>query len=270
MAELLPIATYTRAAEQTIATLKKSPWIVLVPTAALGLGTLADWLLAPLLNIGIILAAPIKAILWSIALHVWRRTLTEGAVDRGEFEAELVARAKNLSMLAVPLLVGSVAFLTLAWGGALASLFVLAVVLTPLLEVSLLGSQSGFMGFLKRHAAPWALSQFLATSIMSAVWLVAVMIAAVVHVLAGEVTSALVGGPLITLVWLVRGHAYLALDAPEPPPPPPEPVKPAAAKKAPAAKPGATKGRPQAPKPADQKAAQAPVKPPASPGPKTK
>lgn len=264
MADLIPIATYTRAAEQTIATLKKSPWIVLVPTAALGLGTLADWLLAPLLNLGIILAAPVKALLWSVALHVWRRTLTEGAIDRGELEAELVARAKNLSMLAVPLLVGSVAFLTLAWGGALASLFVLAVVLTPLLEVTLLGSQSGFVGFLKRHAAPWAVTQFLATSIMSAVWLVAVMIAAVVHVLAGEVTSALVGGPLITVVWLVRGHAYLALDAPEPPPPP-EPVKKPLTKKAPAAKAPAPKppqGQPPKPAPAGQKAPPAPNKPP--------
>jgi hypothetical protein len=264
VADLIPIATYTRAAEQTIATLKKSPWIVLVPTAALGLGTLADWLLAPLLNLGIILAAPVKALLWSVALHVWRRTLTEGAIDRGELEAELVARAKNLSMLAVPLLVGSVAFLTLAWGGALASLFVLAVVLTPLLEVTLLGSQSGFVGFLKRHAAPWAVTQFLATSIMSAVWLVAVMIAAVVHVLAGEVTSALVGGPLITVVWLVRGHAYLALDAPEPPPPP-EPVKKPLTKKAPAAKAPAPKppqGQPPKPAPAGQKAPPAPNKPP--------
>lgn len=89
------------------------------------------------------------------------------------------------------------------------------------------------------------------------------MIAAVVHVLAGEVTSALVGGPLITVVWLVRGHAYLALDAPEPPPP--EPVKKPLTKKAPAAKAPAPKppqGQPPKPAPAGQKAPPAPNKPP--------
>lgn len=262
VADLIPVPTYTRAAEQTIATLKKSPWIVAVPMAALGLGTLADWLLAPLLNLGIILAAPIKALLWSTALYVWRRTLLEGSVDHAEVEAELVARARNLSMLAVPLLFGSVAFLTLAWGGALALLFVLAVVLTPMLEVTLLGSQSGFVGFLKRHAASWAVTQFLLASVLTAVWLVVVMIASGVHLLAGEVASAVVGGPLVAIVWLVRGHAFFALDAPEPVAPPAPAPKKAPAKKAPA-KPGAPAAKPLAP--AAKSAAPAPAKASAPP-----
>ena len=60
----------------------------------------AQW---PDRDLGIILAAPVKALLWSVALHVWRRAMVEGAVDRAEVEAELVARARNLSMLAVPM-----------------------------------------------------------------------------------------------------------------------------------------------------------------------
>lgn len=252
MADLIPLPTYTRAAEQTIASLKRSPWIVAVPIAALGLGTLADWLLAPLLNLGIILAAPVKALLWAVALHVWRRTMVEGGVDRAEVEAELVARAKNLSMLAVPLLFGSVAFLTLAYGGALASLFVLAVVLTPMLEVTLLGSQSGFVGFEKRHGQSWAVTHFVMTSVLIAAWLVVVMVAAVFHVFAGEVASAVLGGPLIAIVWLIRGHAYFALDAPEPVKPVAvAPKKPTPAAKKPATKPGAApvkKAEPAAPK----------------------
>lgn len=252
MADLIPVSTYSRAAEQTIASLKRSPWVVAVPMAALGLGTLADWLLAPLLNLGIILAAPVKALLWSVALHVWRRTMVEGAVDRAEVEAELVARAKNFSMLAVPLLFGSVAFLTLAYGGALASLFVLAVVLTPMLEVTLLGSQSGFIGFEKRHGKSWAVTHFVMTSVLIAAWLVVVMVAAVFHVFAGEVASAVLGGPLIAIVWLIRGHAYLALDAPEPVKPVAAPKKPAPAVKKPATKPSGTpaakKAEPVAPK----------------------
>ncbi|MER2559202.1 MAG: hypothetical protein ABTQ32_00690 [Myxococcaceae bacterium] len=241
MADLIPVSTYTRAAEQTIASLKRSPWVVAVPMAALGLGTLADWLLAPLLNLGIILAAPVKALLWAVALHVWRRTMVEGAVDRAEVEAELVARAKNFSMLAVPLLFGSVAFLTLAYGGALASLFVLAVVLTPMLEVTLLGSQSGFVGFEKRHGKSWAVTHFVMTSVLIAAWLVVVMVAAVFHVFAGEVASAVIGGPLIAMVWLIRGHAFLALDAPEPVKPVVvAPKKPTPTVKKPATKPSGT------------------------------
>lgn len=258
MADLIPVSTYTRAAEQTIASLKRSPWVVAVPMAALGLGTLADWLLAPLLNLGIILAAPVKALLWAVALHVWRRTMVEGAVDRAEVEAELVARAKNFSMLAVPLLFGSVAFLTLAYGGALASLFVLAVVLTPMLEVTLLGSQSGFVGFEKRHGKSWALTHFVMTSVLIAAWLVVVMVAAVFHVFAGEVASAVIGGPLIAMVWLIRGHAYLALDAPEPVKPVVvAPKKPTPAVKKPATKPSGT--------PAVKKAEPVPPKRPPAP-----
>lgn len=258
MADLIPVSTYTRAAEQTIASLKRSPWVVAVPMAALGLGTLADWLLAPLLNLGIILAAPVKALLWAVALHVWRRTMVEGAVDRAEVEAELVARAKNFSMLAVPLLFGSVAFLTLAYGGALASLFVLAVVLTPMLEVTLLGSQSGFVGFEKRHGKSWAVTHFVMTSVLIAAWLVVVMVAAVFHVFAGEVASAVIGGPLIAMVWLIRGHAYLALDAPEPVKPVvAAPKKPTPAVKKPATKPSGT--------PAAKKAEPVPPKRPPAP-----
>ncbi len=257
MADLIPVSTYTRAAEQTIASLKRSPWIVAVPMAALGLGTLADWLLAPLLNLGIILAAPVKALLWSVALHVWRRAMVEGAVDRAEVEAELVARAKNLSMLAVPLLFGSVAFLTLAYGGALASLFVLAVVLTPMLEVTLLGSQSGFIGFEKRHGKSWAVTHLVMTSVLLAAWLVVVMVAAVFHVFAGEVASAVVGGPLIAIVWLIRGHAFFALDAPEPV----KPVVVAPKKAAPAVKKPATK--PSTAPAAKKPEAAAPKRPPA-------
>lgn len=258
MADLIPVSTYTRAAEQTIASLKRSPWVVAVPMAALGLGTLADWLLAPLLNLGIILAAPVKALLWAVALHVWRRTMVEGAVDRAEVEAELVARAKNFSMLAVPLLFGSVAFLTLAYGGALASLFVLAVVLTPMLEVTLLGSQSGFVGFEKRHGKSWALTHFVMTSVLIAAWLVVVMVAAVFHVFAGEVASAVIGGPLIAMVWLIRGHAYLALDAPEPVKPVVvAPKKPTPSVKKPATKPSGT--------PAVKKAEPVPPKRPPAP-----
>jgi len=226
VADLIPVSLYTRAAEQTIATLKRSPWIVGVPMVALGLGTLADWLLAPLLNVGLIIAAPLKAALWASALYVWRRTLLEGAVDSAEVEAELLARARSLTALAVPLLFGTLAFLTLAWGGALAGLFVLLVVLTPLLEASLLGAQSGVGAFFKQHGQAWAASQLVFSSVLVAVWLVVVMVAGVFHVFAGEAASAVIGGPLLTLLWLVRGHAWLALDAPAPvEAPPPAPRK---------------------------------------------
>ena len=242
VADLIPIPLYTRASEQAIATLKRSPWIVTVPMVALGLGTLADWLLAPLLNLGLIIAAPIKGLLWSVVLHVWRRTLVEGAVDRAELEAELVARAKSLPALFVPLLFGTLAFLTLAWGGALASLFVLLVVLTPMLEAALLGSQSGLRTFFRLHGKAWAVSQLAFTSVLVALWLVAVMAAAIFHVLAGEVASAVVGGPLLAIVWLVRGHAWFAVDAPviQPPAPPPS-RRPVTAKPKPATRPTATK-----------------------------
>lgn len=241
MNELIPVQRYTRAAERALATLRASPWIVAVPMAALGVGTLTDWLLAPLLNLGLILAAPVKAAVWSAALYVWQRALLEGKADRAEVEAELAARARNLSMLAVPLLFGTLAFLTLAWGGALAFAFVLAVVLTPLLEASLLGTKSGLSAFFTRHGRAWAVTHLVATAVLVAVWLVAVMVAAVFHVLAGEVVSALVGGPLLSMLWLVRGHAYLALDAPAPvaPPPPPRKVAaPAPKRAAPVKKPG--------------------------------
>ncbi|MDP1921774.1 MAG: hypothetical protein Q8L14_36370 [Myxococcales bacterium] len=247
MADLIPIPLYTRAAEQTIATLKRSPWIVGVPMIALGLGTLADWLLAPLLNLGLIIAAPIKGLLWSVALHVWRRTLVEGAVDRTELEAELVARAKSLPALFVPLLFGTLAFLTLAWGGALAGLFVLVVVLTPMFEAALLGSQSGLGTFFRLHGKAWAVSQLVATSVLVAVWLVAVMVAAVFHVLAGEVASAVVGGPLLAIVWLVRGHAWFAVDAPVIVAPPPAPRKTAPARAKVAVKPAVKKAPPKGP-----------------------
>lgn len=247
MADLIPIPLYTRAAEQAIATLKRSPWIVVVPMIALGLGTLADWLLAPLLNLGLIIAAPIKGLLWSVALHVWRRTLVDGAVDRAELEAELVARARSLPALAVPLLFGTLAFLTLAWGGALAGLFVLAVVLTPMLEAALLGSQSGLATFFRLHGKAWAVSQLAFTSVLVALWLVAVMVAAVFHVLAGEIVSAVVGGPLLAVLWLIRGHAWFALDAPVVVAPPAAPRKTAPARAKVAAKPPAKKPPPKEP-----------------------
>jgi hypothetical protein len=237
--DLIPIPLYTRAAEQTIATLKRSPWLVVVPMIALGLGALADWLLAPLSNLGLIIAAPIKGLLWSVALHVWRRTLVEGTIDRADLEADLAARARSLPALFIPLLFGTLAFLTLAWGGALAGLFVLVAVVTPMLEAGLLGSQSGLGTFFRLHGKAWAVSQLAITSVLVALWLVVVMVAAVFHLLAGEVASAVIGGPLLAIVWLVRGHAWFAVDAPVMAPPPPRPARrpaPAKLKAAPAAK----------------------------------
>jgi hypothetical protein len=216
MAFSLPLPLYRRAAEAALGTLRKNPWIVLVPTVALGLGTLADWLLAPLRNAGLIIAAPIKALLWSVALYVWKRVLLEGEVEQADVEAELVARARSLPSLGVPLLFGTVAFLTLTWGGALASLFVMAVVLLPGLEVVLLGSKRPLSAFFSEHGASWAASQFVLVSVSLAAWLVLVMVASLFHVFAGEVASALLGGPLVTALWLVRGHAWFALDV-EPP-----------------------------------------------------
>jgi hypothetical protein len=229
LAELIPISLYTRALEQTIATLKRSPWIAAVPAAAIGLGTLADWLLAPLLNLGLIIAAPIKGLLWAIALHVLRRAVVDETLSRLEIEAELVSRMRSFSALAAPLLLGSVAFLTLAYGGFLSLVFVLAIVSLPLLEWALFGSQRGLPTFLQEHGKAWAVTHVLGTAFVVAVWLVVVMVTATVHVLAGEVMSAVVGGPLVTLVWLIRGHAFLILDAPAPVAP--APVK-AAPKKA--------------------------------------
>jgi hypothetical protein len=203
---------YTRAAEQTLDAVKRNPWIVAVPMVALGLGSLVDWLLAPLLNLGLIIAAPLKGLLWSVVLHVWRRTLLERDVDRSELEAELVARAKSLRALWVPLLFGTLAFLTLAWGGPLASVFVLVLVLTPMLEAVLLGSQSGLSAFFRLHGRAWAVSQLVFTSVLFALWLAAVMVAASLHLLVGEVISAVVGGPLLAVLWLIRGHAWVLVD----------------------------------------------------------
>ncbi|MDX2012873.1 MAG: hypothetical protein SFW67_21925 [Myxococcaceae bacterium] len=264
MADLLPLPLYRRAAEAALATLKQSPWIVVVPTLALGLGTLADWLLAPLRNTGLIIAAPVKALLWSVALYVWKRVLLEGAVDHADVEAELAARARSLPALGVPLLFGTVAFLTLAYGGALASLFVMAVVLLPGLELLLLGRKRPLARFFEAHGAAWAASQFVFVSVSMAVWLVLVMLASLAHVFAGEVASAVLGGPLLTALWLVRGHAWFALDV-EPPPPTPPAVKAPTTKpgaKAPPAK--ATAAKPKAP---GQKTS-APPAGPRSPAPK--
>ncbi len=241
--DLIPIPLYTRAAEQTIATLKRSPWLVVVPMIALGLGTIADWLLAPLLNLGLIIASPIKGLLWSVALHVWRSTLVEGTIARADLEAELAARARSLPALFIPLLFGTLAFLTLAWGGALSGLFGLVVVLTPMLEAALLGSQSGLGTFFRLHGKAWAVSQLAVTSVFGALWLVVVMVAALFHVLAGEVASAVIGGPLLAIVWLLRGHAWFAVDAPVVAPP--RPVRrpaPAKPKTAPAARKPPPKG----------------------------
>lgn len=223
MGELLPIPLYRSAAERARATLARSPWLVVVPTVALALGAFVDWLLEPLLNLGLILAAPIKALVWCAVLFVWRRVLLQGELSRDELETELMARATNLSALALPLLFGTVAFLTLTWGGALASLFVLALVLLPLLEVTVLGARRPLAVFLKEDGAAWAVSQFVAVSVSTAVWVAVVMVAAVVHHFAGAVLSAVLGGPLLTALWLVRGYAWLDLDvvAPAPPKPPP-------------------------------------------------
>ncbi|MCU0697251.1 MAG: hypothetical protein MUC96_12055 [Myxococcaceae bacterium] len=260
MADLLPLPLYRRAAEAALATLKRSPWIVVVPTMALGLGTLADWLLAPLRNTGLIIAAPVKALLWSVALYVWKRVLLEGEVDRADVEADLAARAKSLPSLGLPLLFGTVAFLTLTYGGALASLFVMALVLLPGLELALLGSKRPLARFFHEHGAAWAASQFVFVSVSLAGWLVLVMVASLVHVFAGEVASALVGGPLVTALWLVRGHAWFALDvepaAAAPLPAgaaPAKPVKPTTARAGPK-----SPARPGAPRPP------APRKPPGS------
>jgi hypothetical protein len=265
MALSLPLPLYRRAAEAALDTLKKNPWIVLVPTLALGLGTLADWLLAPLRNLGLIIAAPLKALLWSAALYVWKRVLLEGEVDQTDVEAQLVARARSLPALGLPLLFGTVAFLTLAYGGALASLFVMAVVLLPGLEVALLGNRRPLSAFFQAHGAAWAASQFVIVSVSLAGWLVCVMVASLFHVFAGEVASALLGGPLVTALWLVRGHAWFALDA-EPPPPPTPAVRPAGQGGAPRARPGAA---PNKPPPAATRPGAAPAKPGAPrPGPR--
>jgi hypothetical protein len=255
MADLLPIPLYHRAGTAALATVTKSPWVVVVPTLALGMGTLADWLLVPLGNVGIIAAAPVKALLWSVALYVWRRVLLEGEVARAEVEAELVARARSRTALGMPLLFGTVAFLTLAYGGALASLFVMAVVLLPALEALLLGGARPLGAVFKEHGAAWAVSQFILVSVSMAAWLVVVMVAGAFHVLAGEVLSALVGGPMMTALWLVRGHAWFALNV-EPvvaaPAPKPKVVaKPAAPKVAPGTRPPGPKSpgaKPPAPK----------------------
>jgi len=74
-----------------------------------------------------------------------------------------------------------------------------------------------------------------------------VMVTATIHVLAGEVVSALVGGPMVTIVWLIRGHAFLILDAPPAPEIRAPPAKPSVPKKA--TRPGpATAPKPAAPK----------------------
>lgn len=218
MTDLIPLALLTRAAEQTIATLKRNWWIVLVTVAALGLGTLADWLLAPFRNAGLIISAPIKALLWAICFHVLRRAVIDETLSRLEIEAELVSRMRSLSALAVPLLFGSIAFLALAYGGFVSLVFVVAFVALPLLEWALFGSQLGFGTFVQRHGKAWAVTHVLGTALAVALWLVVVMVSASVHVLAGEIVSAAVGGPLVTVIWLVRGHAYLILDGEQPAP----------------------------------------------------
>ncbi|MCA3013358.1 MAG: hypothetical protein INH41_13305 [Myxococcaceae bacterium] len=253
MADLLPLPLYRRAALAALATLRKSPWVVVVPTLALGLGTLADWLLAPLRGVGLVLAAPLKALLWSTALYVWKRVLLEGAVSSADVEADLSARAKRLATLGLPLLFGTIAFLTLAYGGALAGLFVLALVCLPGLELLLLGSAQPAGRRLAQHGASWAVSQLLFAAVSLAVWLVVVMGASLFHVFAGEVAAALAGGPLVSLLWLTRGHAWRLLDQ--------APSSPATSPKAP----GGAKPRGSASPAARAPAARPPPKPPGPP-----
>jgi len=239
VADPIPIALYRQALDDAGATLRKSPWVIAVPMAALGLSSFFDWLLAPLLNAGLIVAAPIKAALWSAVLYVWRRVLLEGSADRAQLEAELVARARNLSSLWAPLLFGSIVFLTLALGGALAALLVLALVATPVLEVLLLGSARGLTGFIKAHAVAWAAPQVVLTTVAIAAWLVPTLLASALNRWAGEVTAALVGGPLVMGLWLWRGQAFLLLDEPPrraAPPAASAPARPPTKRKGPAAK----------------------------------
>jgi len=253
VSELIPLSLLTRAAEQTIATIKRNPWIVLVTIAAIGLGTLADWLLAPFKNLGLIIAAPIKALLWAVTFHVLRRAVIDETLSRLEIEAELVSRMRSLSALAVPLLFGSIAFLALAYGGFVSLVFVFAFVALPVLEWALFGSQKGFGTLLERHGKSWAVTHVIGTAVVTALWLVAVMVSASVHLLAGEIVSAALGGPLFTVVWLVRGHAYLILDtAPDAAPKaapgrklPPSKKEGPPAPKAPPAKPVATRRQPK-------------------------
>lgn len=216
------------AALAVSATVKRTPWLMAVPAAALGLGSLVDWLLAPLLNVGLLLAAPLKGLAWSAVVYAWRRSVLEGSVDGAQLEAELVARTRSLGALSVPLLYGSLAFLTLAWGGSLAVVFGLAVIMLPALELLLLGGHVSIATFFARHAVFWVVSQTLACAILFAAWLSVTMSASVVHVLVGEVVGALVGGVLLTACWLWRGHLFLALERlPDPeaePPPPPGPA----------------------------------------------
>jgi hypothetical protein len=180
---------------------------------ALGIVSATDWLLAPLGGRGLVLGAPVKALVFSGVFEVWRQVVLEGSLSMRQAQKHLRFRARSPSEWLVPLLFGTTAFLTLSWGVGPAVLFVVVMVISPLFEVALLATPKKPIEFIKAHGVAWAVTQGMGGLVAFATWLAAVMVCGSFHRLVQELVSAVMGGAFLALMWLWRGNGWLLLLA---------------------------------------------------------